>query len=306
MTEQDTYVKAFFDQSVYWQGGLYKAPDNLLAKAVIRRKIYAMQMVNELADLKTGTALDVGCGSGVYVAELAKMGFEVNGVDISDVILEKCRALVEEAGQSSRVSLLRGSIEQLPCEDEKFDLVLCIGVLGYLLTDYKAIEELRRVMKPGAHLVVNIENLWNLSDLDWLFRRKLRTVFFKNSNHIMKETQPHTMASEWIMKTSPIPYRHKSYNLWEFERLMKAYGFERVDSMTFFFPMRILRRIKLIPESWLDSLEVFLERLFRALRIPYLSYSGLTYTGIFKKMSLTTVLLWFSGLQLELGDLIDF
>src|SRR6266850_6501912 len=68
MKDQDTHVKAFFDQSVYWQGDLYKAPDNLLAKAVIRRKIYAMQMVNELADLKIGTALDVGCGSGVYVA----------------------------------------------------------------------------------------------------------------------------------------------------------------------------------------------------------------------------------------------
>jgi ubiquinone/menaquinone biosynthesis C-methylase UbiE len=306
MKDQDTHVKTFFDQSVYWQGGLYKAPDNLLAKAVIRRKTYALQMVNELADLKKGSALDVGCGSGVYVTELAKMGFDVHGVDISDVMLESSRKLVEEAGQSSRVFLQRGSVEHLPCENEKFDLVLCIGVLGYLLTDYKAIEELRRVLKPGAHLVVNIENLWNLSDVDFLVRRKLRTLFSKDSNHEMKETQPHTMASEWILKTSPIPYRHKGYNLWEFERLMKAYGFQRVDAMTFFFPMRILRRIKFIPESWLDSLEVFLEKFLRAVRIPYFSYSGTTYTGVFKKLSLTTLLLWFSGLQLDLGDLIDF
>ena len=306
MKDQDTYVKTFFDQSVYWQGGLYTAPDNLLAKVVIRRKSYAMQMVKELTDLTTGTALDVGCGSGVYVAELAKMGFDVHGVDISDVMLESSRKLVEEAGQSSHVSLMRGSVEQLPCESEKFDLVLCIGVLGYLLTDYKAIEELRRVLKPGAHLVVNIENLWNLSDVDYLIRRKLRMLLFKNSNHEIKETQPHTMASEWILKTSPIPYRHKSYNLWEFERLMKAYGFQRIDAMTFFFPMRILRRMKFIPESWLDSFELFLEKFFRAVRIPYFSYSGTTYTGVFKKMSLTTLLLWFSGLQLDLGDLIDF
>jgi ubiquinone/menaquinone biosynthesis C-methylase UbiE len=306
MKDQDTHVKAFFDQSVYWQGDLYKAPDNLLAKAVIRRKDYALQMVNELADLRKGTALDVGCGSGVYLAELAKMGFDVHGIDISDVMLEKCRTLVEEAGHSSQVSLQRGSVEQLPCENEKFDLVLCIGVLGYLLTDYKAIEELRRVMKPGAHLVVNIENLWNLTDLDWLFRRKLRTTFFRKTNHHMKETQPHTMASEWILKTSPIPYRHKGYNLWEFERLMKAYGFQKVDAMTFFFPLRLLRRIKLIPESWFDSLEIFLEKFFRAVRIPYFSYSGTTYTGIFKKMSITTLLLWFSGLQLDFGDLMDF
>ncbi|MGD0338881.1 MAG: hypothetical protein ABSB78_08840 [Bacteroidota bacterium] len=53
--------------------------------------------------------------------------------------------------------------------------------------------------------------------------------------------------------------------------------------MTYGFEFRILRRLPFIPTRWLDNAELALERLVHRFDIPYLSYSGWVYTGVFVK-----------------------
>lgn len=58
------------------------------------------QLVAEVADLPTGTALDVGCGEGADAIWLAQRGWQTTGADISAVALERARGHADEAGVS--------------------------------------------------------------------------------------------------------------------------------------------------------------------------------------------------------------
>lgn len=63
------------------------------------------RLVEHAAGLAPGTALDVGCGEGADVVWLASRGWQVTGVDVSQVALDRARAHAQEAGVLDRVAL---------------------------------------------------------------------------------------------------------------------------------------------------------------------------------------------------------
>ena len=137
-------------------------------------------MIRRLPDLKVGKVLDIGCGSGVYIQEFLKMGFDCTGIDISADMLEACRKIVHADEHPDRIHLSQGEVEHLPFRDQEFDLVICIGVLGYLLTDEKALVELKRIVKPGGYLLVNLTNMYSSSAI-WTF---------PSTSSLVAETRP--------------------------------------------------------------------------------------------------------------------
>ena len=55
-------------------------------------------LVDAVADLTPGTALDLGCGEGGDVLHLARLGWRVTGVDVSDTALDRAREHAADAG----------------------------------------------------------------------------------------------------------------------------------------------------------------------------------------------------------------
>ena len=99
--------------------------------------------------------LDAGGGPGRYTIDLAKQGYHMTLLDISDKELELARKKIKQYHVGKFVdSVDLGSITELPYKDNSFDMVLCIGgPLSHLRTESerkKAIKELVRVAKPGA------------------------------------------------------------------------------------------------------------------------------------------------------------
>ena len=78
-------------------------------------------LLAELTDLPPGQALDVGCGEGADALWLARRGWLVTAVDISQVALE--RAAAAGADVESRVSWKRGDLTTTPPPADAFDLV---------------------------------------------------------------------------------------------------------------------------------------------------------------------------------------
>jgi ubiquinone/menaquinone biosynthesis C-methylase UbiE len=117
--------------------------------------------------------LDVGCGTGGFSVALASSRVlrpvEVIGIDASHLSVRA--AEVRAAGHdlsSPLVSFLGYSAgEQLPFEDDYFDLTVCSSVLEYV-TSGKAraqlIAELRRVTRPGGHVFISTPNPLRLKD----------------------------------------------------------------------------------------------------------------------------------------------
>jgi 2-polyprenyl-3-methyl-5-hydroxy-6-metoxy-1,4-benzoquinol methylase len=79
------------------------------------------RLVSEVADLAPGRALDVGCGEGADAIWLARRGWTVTGIDISEVAVRRARAAAELAG--AMVEWLSGDALQTPFHVRSFDLV---------------------------------------------------------------------------------------------------------------------------------------------------------------------------------------
>jgi SAM-dependent methyltransferase len=92
--------------------------------------------------------LDVGCGTGTMLTYLASYG-KADGVDIDEEAIGYCH----ERGLTD-VSL--GEASELPFDDRTFDLVTALDVIEHLDDDAAALREMRRVLRPGGHLLVTV------------------------------------------------------------------------------------------------------------------------------------------------------
>jgi ubiquinone/menaquinone biosynthesis C-methylase UbiE len=92
--------------------------------------------------------LDAGCGTGGMLSVLHS--FDAHGIDASPSAIQHC----QQRGLS-RVSL--ASVHALPFPDASFDAVLSLDVLYHANVDEaRALAEMRRVLKPGGLLVMNL------------------------------------------------------------------------------------------------------------------------------------------------------
>jgi 2-polyprenyl-6-hydroxyphenyl methylase/3-demethylubiquinone-9 3-methyltransferase len=94
------------------------------------------------------SALDVGCGGGLLAEEVARLGFRVTGVDPSEPSLETARAHAREEGFD--IEYLAAPGEDLPFDDETFDVVYCCDVLEHVESVDRTVAESARVLKPGG------------------------------------------------------------------------------------------------------------------------------------------------------------
>jgi len=110
-----------------------------------------------------GRVLDAGCGPGRYAVHLAQMGHRVTLVDISEGQLRLARNTIWEAQVGHCVDgYHRADICDLSClRSEEFDAVVCLGgALSYVRERrHDALDELLRVAKAGAPLIVGVMSL---------------------------------------------------------------------------------------------------------------------------------------------------
>lgn len=90
------------------------------------------EIFNRFGREKPRRILDLGCGTGSHALILAKRGYEVTGVDISHVMIERARKKAKEAGIKADFLVQNMNAIEL---SKKFDCAISMGVaFGYLLT----------------------------------------------------------------------------------------------------------------------------------------------------------------------------
>jgi arsenite methyltransferase len=108
--------------------------------------------------------LDIGCGGGFYAYEAAQCvgpGGRVYAIDISADQVAAARARCAEVPW---VECRVADATDLPYGDAEFDAVYCVQVIEYVPDLDRALEEIRRVLRPGGRLV-NVATNW--SSLVW-------------------------------------------------------------------------------------------------------------------------------------------
>lgn len=109
-------------------------------------------------DLPEGSkVLDLCCGMGRHSLALAEAGFEVTGVDLSEVLLHEARN--QDGAQA--VTWLRSDMRELPL-DGGFDAVVNLFTsFGYFEDDeeqVKVLREVYRMLKPGGKCIIDFLN----------------------------------------------------------------------------------------------------------------------------------------------------
>ena len=87
-------------------------------------------------------ALDLGSSASPYRGFLEERGFSVTTLDV-------------EAGAD-----YVGTAEKTGLPDQSYDLVVCTQVLEHCADPWQALHEIRRILRPGGHLLVSAPHVW--------------------------------------------------------------------------------------------------------------------------------------------------
>jgi SAM-dependent methyltransferase len=104
--------------------------------------------------------LDIGCGAGAFLQLVAERGAEPHGLDASESLVAFVRARIPEA--DVRV----GEMEQLPWDDDAFDLVTGFNSFFFANDMVAALREAGRVAKSGAPVVIQVWGRHEHCDLE--------------------------------------------------------------------------------------------------------------------------------------------
>ena len=108
---------------------------------------YALQFLQPKPSDKM---LDIGCGSGLFASLAAKSGAEVTGFDATEKLIEEAKL------RNSSIKFLTGEMEELPFDDNTFDIVSGFNSFQYASDVKHALSEAKRVLKDKGKLVVMI------------------------------------------------------------------------------------------------------------------------------------------------------
>lgn len=135
--------KASGTYEAFWQKQLKPARDRLL----------------EMAALQPGeSVLDIACGTGLVSFEaLEALGprGRLLGTDISEKMVEMASGIAVENGFSNS-GFQWMDAEDLRVDDGSFDVALCSLGLMYMPDPRKALEEMRRALRPGGRAVCSV------------------------------------------------------------------------------------------------------------------------------------------------------
>jgi ubiquinone/menaquinone biosynthesis C-methylase UbiE len=115
----------------------------------------AQSGVISLLNLKEDVCmLDIGCGTGWAMGQAATMNGNKGtfyGVDLSEKMIEKAK---ENFKGRENFHFLKANAEEIPLEDNRFDIIICTNSFHHYLHPDKALKEMYRLLKPQGKIYI--------------------------------------------------------------------------------------------------------------------------------------------------------
>ena len=179
----------------------------------------------ELSLLSGLSIIDIGCGTGRHSIELAKRGYDVTGLDISDKMLDEAREKAENLGL--KIDFIHRDATNFNL-DKIFDLAICLcegafGLLGLdeepFLRDLKILNNIHEILKNEAYLFMTVSSViphfrrWNEEDIQ-------NGIF-----DIINNVETFKMEDIYPIDAKDITFKSKSFTPIEVKMLLKMAGF---------------------------------------------------------------------------------
>ena len=140
-----------------------RQPNGVFAKTIAARMNESNRSLYKLVlqhlQLHAGDqVLEIGFGNGHFFKEILKKAerLKLYGIDFSSAMVKAARKDNAELIRQGLLDLQMGSSDQLPYAASFFDTVFCINVIYFWDKPFAHLQEIGRVMKPGARFFVGI------------------------------------------------------------------------------------------------------------------------------------------------------
>jgi ubiquinone/menaquinone biosynthesis C-methylase UbiE len=123
------------------------------AAAAIRNEEALDRIVQWAGAGPDDTVLDVACGPGLLACAFARVAQHATGIDMTPAMLEQARKTQQEQGLKN-VNWQQGDVYSLPFPPAQFSIVSSRFAFHHLQDPLPALNEMKRVCKPGGKIVV--------------------------------------------------------------------------------------------------------------------------------------------------------
>jgi 2-polyprenyl-3-methyl-5-hydroxy-6-metoxy-1,4-benzoquinol methylase len=141
-----------------YQAAIRQVLQDLRQSRIGRLGLQILRRVRKPPLADVGSALDIGCSSGDYLAYLRTLGWKVYGIELDE---EAARHAREHFGIDVRAGAAEHTLNEFP--DMSFDVVTMWHVLEHLFDPSLVLAQVHRVLKPGGILILempNVRSLW--------------------------------------------------------------------------------------------------------------------------------------------------
>lgn len=158
-------------------------------------------LARTVQQLAPGTLLEVGVGTGLTLARYPA-ATHVTGIDISEDMLVRARQRAARLPQR-RIELHAMDAERMAFADASFDCVVLPYVLSVTPDPARLVAELRRVCRPGGHIV--ILNHFSGSRFWWWLERCVTTLADRIGFRSDFSYEAHVLAHDWeVVSVRPV------------------------------------------------------------------------------------------------------
>jgi len=175
----------------------------------------------------TDKILEIGCGIGSVVEELAKKGYDVTGTDISAAAIDYGKK------KYPQIRLEVQAAEALPYDDGIYDVVLSFDLFEHIFQIDKHLWQVHRILKPGGYYLFQTPHKYFSATFDTFSKRSFRWRKSHPSLHtpcqLKKRLKRHDFSVEFVKvnlvsdftieKMKKYGFLAKLYSMINFEKL---------------------------------------------------------------------------------------
>ena len=154
-----------------------------------RRYAFTASLIENLSPTKGARILDIGTGIGILPYVLTRLGYQAEGADLfvfpeheNDMFQFAEIDVIQERWQAAGVTVTNTNIykHELPWPNDTYDIVVSEAMIEHLKDPKTYLEQMKRLVKPGGHIIISTPNLTTLL-------KRVRFLLGRSPNWPIKE-----------------------------------------------------------------------------------------------------------------------